>query len=53
MGYIQGKNLEIVTELENTNRAFPEITYYQEGCYHCIHLFFGGSTRIFSQKTGS
>lgn len=40
VGYIQGKNLEIVTELENTNRAFPEITYYQEGCYHCIHPFF-------------
>ncbi|EMO41776.1 oxidoreductase, aldo/keto reductase family protein [Leptospira noguchii serovar Autumnalis str. ZUN142] len=39
-GYIQGKNLEIVTELEKQNREFPEITYYSEGCYHCIHPFF-------------
>ncbi|MBM9499410.1 aldo/keto reductase [Leptospira sp. 201903071] len=39
-GYIQGKNLQIVSELEKTNRGFPEITYYQEGCYHCIHPEF-------------
>lgn len=39
-GYIQGRNLQIVSELENTDREFPEITYYQEGCYHCIHPAF-------------
>ncbi|EMO34000.1 oxidoreductase, aldo/keto reductase family protein [Leptospira santarosai str. HAI821] len=39
-GYIQGRNLQIVTELEKQNREFPEITYYSEGCYHCIHPSF-------------
>ncbi|AYV54565.1 aldo/keto reductase [Leptospira kmetyi] len=39
-GYIQGRNLQIVTELEKENREFPEITYYSEGCYHCIHPLF-------------
>ncbi|XDD48876.1 aldo/keto reductase [Leptospira sp. WS92.C1] len=39
-GYIQGKNLQIVSELEKNNKEFPEITYYQEGCYHCIHPDF-------------
>lgn len=39
-GYIQGRNLQIVTELEKRNEEFPEITYYSEGCYHCIHPAF-------------
>ncbi|WP_061209234.1 aldo/keto reductase [Leptospira borgpetersenii] len=39
-GYIQGKNLQIVMELEKQNTGFPEITYYSEECYHCIHPFF-------------
>lgn len=39
-GYIQGKNLQIVMELEKQNKGFPEITYYSEECYHCIHPFF-------------
>ncbi|MCG6193643.1 aldo/keto reductase [Leptospira sp. FAT2] len=39
-GYIQGRNLQIVTELEKQNKEFPEITYYSEGCYHCIHPDF-------------
>ncbi|WP_061249492.1 aldo/keto reductase [Leptospira alstonii] len=39
-GYIQGRNLEIVSELEKANKEFPEITYYSEGCYHCIHPEF-------------
>ncbi|AXR69176.1 aldo/keto reductase [Leptospira mayottensis] len=39
-GYIQGRNLQIVTELEKQNAEFPEITYYSEECYHCIHPFF-------------
>ncbi|RHX89680.1 aldo/keto reductase [Leptospira stimsonii] len=39
-GYIQGRNLQIVSELEKKNQEFPEITYYQEGCYHCIHPAF-------------
>ncbi|TGK37452.1 aldo/keto reductase [Leptospira gomenensis] len=39
-GYIQGKNLEIVSDLEKQGREFPEITYYSEGCYHCIHPDF-------------
>ncbi|EMY79802.1 oxidoreductase, aldo/keto reductase family protein [Leptospira weilii serovar Ranarum str. ICFT] len=39
-GYIQGRNLQIVSELEKINKEFPEITYYSEGCYHCIHPEF-------------
>lgn len=27
-------------ELEKQNTGFPEITYYSEECYHCIHPFF-------------
>ncbi|PJZ56626.1 aldo/keto reductase [Leptospira barantonii] len=39
-GYIQGRNMQIVNDLEKENREFPEITYYSEGCYHCIHPSF-------------
>ncbi|TGL62376.1 aldo/keto reductase [Leptospira sarikeiensis] len=35
-GYIQGKNMKLVESKEKTKNQFPEITYYQPGCYHCI-----------------
>lgn len=35
-GYIQGKNMKLVESKEKEKDQFPEITYYQPGCYHCI-----------------
>jgi aryl-alcohol dehydrogenase-like predicted oxidoreductase len=40
VGYIQGKVLELVEECERVGVPFPEVTYYSEGCYHCIHPTF-------------
>ncbi|TGJ98671.1 aldo/keto reductase [Leptospira langatensis] len=36
VGYIQGKNLQLVESRNQDKTPFPEITYYQSGCYHCI-----------------
>ncbi|WP_246052977.1 aldo/keto reductase [Leptospira semungkisensis] len=36
VGYIQGKNMELVESRNKEKVPFPEITYYQPGCYHCI-----------------
>lgn len=35
-GYIQGRNMKLVESKEKEKDQFPEITYYQSGCYHCI-----------------
>lgn len=35
-GYIQGRNMKLVESKEMEKDPFPEITYYQPGCYHCI-----------------
>lgn len=35
-GYIQGRNMKLVESREKEKDPFPEITYYQPGCYHCI-----------------
>ncbi|TGM11398.1 aldo/keto reductase [Leptospira selangorensis] len=35
-GYIQGRNMKLVESKEKEKDQFPEITYYQPGCYHCI-----------------
>lgn len=36
IGYIQGKNLELVESFEKEEKSFSEITYYDSNCYHCI-----------------
>ncbi|MGJ4747127.1 aldo/keto reductase [Leptospira sp. SA-E8] len=36
VGYIQGRNMKLVEAKEKEKDQFPEITYYQPGCYHCI-----------------
>lgn len=36
IGYIQGKNLQLVEEMEKQGKAFPDITYYDPNCFHCI-----------------
>lgn len=35
-GYIQGRNMEIAEQREVAGNPFPETTYYQPGCFHCI-----------------
>ncbi|MBP7281954.1 MAG: aldo/keto reductase [Leptospiraceae bacterium] len=36
IGYIQGKNLQLVQEKEKFGDGFSEITYYDPNCFHCI-----------------
>lgn len=36
IGYIQGKNLELVESFEKDGNSFPEVTYYDSNCFHCI-----------------
>ncbi|EQA43326.1 oxidoreductase, aldo/keto reductase family protein [Leptospira broomii serovar Hurstbridge str. 5399] len=35
-GYIQGRNMEVAEQKEASGNPFPETTYYQPGCFHCI-----------------
>ncbi|MBK7585497.1 MAG: DUF255 domain-containing protein [Myxococcales bacterium] len=37
IGYVQGKNLELAEERENTARAFPEMVKVGPGLWHCLH----------------
>lgn len=36
IGYIQGRNLQLVEEKEKAGEGFSEITYYDTNCFHCI-----------------
>ncbi|MBK8394199.1 MAG: aldo/keto reductase [Leptospiraceae bacterium] len=36
IGYIQGKNLQLVEEMEKTGKSFTDLVYYNSNCYHCI-----------------
>ncbi len=36
IGYIQGRNLQLVEEKEKYGDGFSEITYYDTNCFHCI-----------------
>ena len=40
VGYIQGKNFNIVEERKRNSKPFPEIVEYSESCWHCIHPDF-------------
>jgi len=42
IGYVQGANLALAQEREAAGQAFPEMTKYMEGCWHCIHPEFLG-----------
>ena len=39
-GYIQGNNLSQAIKREKTDRPWPEIVKYADGCWHCIHPEF-------------
>ncbi len=36
IGYIQGRNLQLVEEKEKFGDGFSEVTYYDSNCFHCI-----------------
>lgn len=36
IGYIQGKNLQLIQEKEKLDDGFTDITYYDPNCFHCI-----------------
>ena len=36
IGYIQGRNMQVVEEKEKQGNGFSEVTYYDSNCYHCI-----------------
>lgn len=36
IGYIQGRNMQLVEEKEKLGEGFSEVTYYDSNCYHCI-----------------
>ncbi len=40
VGYIQGKNFDIVEERKQNSKPFPEMVEYSENCWHCIHTDF-------------
>jgi aryl-alcohol dehydrogenase-like predicted oxidoreductase len=36
IGYIQGRNMQLVEEKEKFGDGFSEVTYYDANCFHCI-----------------
>ncbi len=39
-GYIQGKNLEMARQREESGDPFPDAVKVMDGCWHCIHPEF-------------
>ena len=37
IGYVQGANLEIAREREESGKPFEGMVQYQDGCWHCVH----------------
>ncbi len=40
VGYVQGANLELAAQREESGRPFPEMVKYAEGLWHCMHPEF-------------
>lgn len=39
-GYVQGQNLKLAQEREQSGAPFPEMVKYMQGCWHCLHPDF-------------
>ncbi len=40
VGYIQGRNMQLVQQAAADGAPFPEVVEYQDNCWHCIHPDF-------------
>jgi len=40
IGYVQGANLELVAERDESGTPYPEMVRYEDGLWHCIHPEF-------------